>query len=192
MRKAAMWAVLMAIGAGATVAPAMAQANGGMGGMQTEHAAKGPVLSPPAKASAMVSGASITIAYSAPSMRGRKIFGGLVPYGVVWRTGANAATTLVTTANLKIGSLAVPAGTYTLYTMPGATDWKLIVNKQTGQWGTVYHADQDLGRVEMKVAKNAAPIEKMAIAFEHTKGSMTTLHVKWADLDLSVPVTVEK
>ena len=160
--------------------------------MQAHSAAKQPPLSPSAKASVMVGGATITINYSAPSMRGRKIFGGLVPYGEVWRTGANAATTLKTSANLKIGTLSVPAGTYTLYSLPSADAWKLIVNKQTGQWGLDYHADKDLGRVDMKVTKNAAPVEKMKIEFEHTKASETELHIVWADLNLSVPVTVEK
>ena len=188
MRRAAVAAMMT----GLAVAPALAQQMGGMGAAQTHGKANAAPLSPPAKASAMVAGASITIDYSAPSVRGRKIFGGLVPYGEVWRTGANAATTLKTTANLKIGSLMVPAGMYTLYTMPGADAWKLIVNKQTGQWGTVYHADQDLGRVDLKVAKNAAPVEKMKIEFTHTHGAMTTLHIVWADLDLSAPVTVEK
>ena len=74
----------------------------------------------------------------------------LVPYGKVWRTGANPATTLITKANLKIGTLDVPAGTYTLYTLPNADQWLLIVNKQTGQWGTDYNEDQDLGRTPMK------------------------------------------
>ena len=191
MRKLAKCVAVGLLGAAMAAAPAMAQRNGGMGGMQAhESAAKQPPASPPAKASVMVAGASIAIDYSAPSMRGRKIFGGLVPYGVVWRTGANAATTLKTSANLKIGSLLVPAGTYTLYTMPGAEAWKLIVNKQTGQWGTVYNANQDLGRVDLKVSKNAAPVEKMKIEFDHTKGSMTMLHIVWADLNLSVPVAV--
>src|SRR3984957_16573643 len=79
-----------------------------------------PVLSPPAKADVTLSNATITIDYSAPSMRGRKIFGDLVPYGKVWRTGANPATILKTTGNLQIGDLSVPAGTYTLYTLPTA------------------------------------------------------------------------
>lgn len=192
MRKLAKWMTLAAMAAVMTMTPAMAQMGNSMGGMQAQGKTKQPPLSPPAKASVMVAGASITIDYSAPSMRGRKIFGGLVPYGVVWRTGANAATTLKTSANLKIGSLSVPAGTYTLYSMPGADAWKLIVNKQTGQWGTIYHADQDLGRVDLKVTKNAAPVEKMKIEFDHTKGSMTMLHIVWADLNLSVPVTVVK
>ncbi len=192
MRKLAKMLAVAAVGAAMTMAPAVAQMGSEMGGMQAHTKTKQPPLSPSAKASAMVVGASITIDYSAPSMRGRKIFGGLVPYGVVWRTGANAATTLKTSANLKIGTLSVPAGTYTLYSMPGADAWKLIVNKQTGQWGTVYNANQDLGRVDLKVGKNAKSVEKMVIDFDHTKGSMTMLHIRWADLDLSVPVTVEK
>ena len=86
-----------------------------------------------------------------PSMRGRKIMGGLVPYDKVWRTGANAATTLKTTAALDFGGTLVPAGTYTLYTLPGEKGWKLIINKQTGQWGTQYDQAQDLARVDLKV-----------------------------------------
>ena len=96
-------------------------------------------------------GKTVTIEYSRPSMRGRKIFGGLVPYDQVWRTGANAATSLKTDVALTIGAASVPAGNYTLYTLPGATSWKLIINKQTGQWGTEYNQSQDLARVDMKV-----------------------------------------
>ena len=109
-------------------------------------------------------GKTVTIDYSRPSMRGRKIFGGLVPYGQVWRTGANSATSLKTDANLTIGGAAVPAGSYTLYTIPSETGWKLIINKQTGQWGTEYDEKQDLARVDMKVAKNATPTEQFTIS----------------------------
>jgi hypothetical protein len=90
-------------------------------------------LSPPAKAEGKVGAASITIDYGAPSMRGREIFGGLVPYDKVWRTGANAATTLVTGADIVIGDLEVPKGTYTLFTIPGKDAWTLIVSTETGQ-----------------------------------------------------------
>jgi len=151
-------------------------------------------LSPPAKAEVSLTGANISIDYSAPSIRKREIFGGLVPYGQVWRTGANAATTLITSGNLKIGDLAVPAGTYTIYSLPTADGMQLIVNKQTGQWGTVYDAKQDLGRVPMKVGKTPAPLETMVIDFEETMGDMgmTELHVKWAGVDASVAVNVAK
>jgi len=90
-------------------------------------------LSPPAKAEATIGGKKVTVDYSAPSKRDRKIMGGLVPYGQVWRTGANAATTLTTETGLMIGDLHVPAGKYTLYSLPGEKEWTLIVNKQTGR-----------------------------------------------------------
>ncbi|MFC5861310.1 DUF2911 domain-containing protein [Acidicapsa dinghuensis] len=164
--------------------PALAQGGG---------AQKAP-LSPLAKAEVSLTDAQISIDYSAPSMRGRQIFGDgtLVPYGKVWRTGANSATTLKTSGNLMIGSLSVPAGTYTIYSLPTAEGWKLIVNKQTGQWGTVYKEDMDLGRVPMEKASNASSVEKMVIDFENTSGDSTELHVKWADVDASVKVTASK
>src|SRR5664279_3078053 len=96
-------------------------------------------LSPPGTASvSFADGKTVTINYSRPSVRDRKIFGGLVPYGQVWRTGANSATSLKTDVDLTIGGAAVPAGSYTLYTIPSESGWKLIINKQTGQWGTDY------------------------------------------------------
>jgi hypothetical protein len=155
-------------------------------------AAQKPVLSPPAKAEVTLPKATITVDYGAPSMRGRKIFGALVPYDVVWRTGANPATSLKTTGDLKIGDLTVPAGSYTLYTLPTANGWKLIVNKQTGQWGTVYNQPQDLGRTAMTVGSTASPLETMVIDFEKTAGNATELHVKWADVDASVRVNAAK
>ena len=117
----------------------------------TAQAPAKPMPSPPATATATLGGKAVTIKYNSPSMRGRKIMGDLVPYGQVWRTGANPATTLITETDLKIGTLEFPAGTYTLYTMPAApgTPWQLIINKQTGQWGTEYHADQDFGRTPL-------------------------------------------
>ena len=149
-----------------------------------------PLPSPAAMASTTLDGKSIVIRYNAPSMRGRKIMGGLVPYGKVWRTGANPATTLVTAAHLKIGTLDVPAGTYTLYTLPGDT-WMLIVNKQTGQWGTVYNQDQDLGRTAMTGNPLAMPQEVMSLSFEHTHGHTTELHMKWEKTDEYVTVTAQ-
>ncbi len=157
-----------------------------MGGMQDND--KKP-LSPPEKASVMLGSKSVSIDYSAPSMRGRKIMGGLVPYGKVWRTGANAATTLKTEANLMIGDLNVPAGTYTLYSIPAESGWTLIVNKQTGQWGTQYDEKQDLGRVPMKAASvPSSPVERFNIDFQNTSGTNTELHLIWDKTDVFVPV----
>jgi len=145
-----------------------------------------PLLSPPAKAAVQLDGKQVTITYNSPSMRGRKIFGGLVPYDKVWRTGANPATTLKTDVDLKIGIVDIPAGTYTLYTLPSEGTWKLIINKQTGQWGTVYNQDKDLARVDMQKARLSNPQEMMSISFEETHGNMTTLHIRWDKTDVSV------
>src|ERR1700677_4701781 len=96
--------------------------------------------SPPATAEVTLSGKSITIHYSSPRLKGRTIGSDIVPYGEVWRTGANPATTLITPINLKIGTLDVPAGTYTLFTLPNKDQWLIIVSKKTGEWGIPYPA----------------------------------------------------
>jgi hypothetical protein len=149
-------------------------------------------VSPPAKAEVTLTNGAITIDYCQPSMHGRTIFGGLVPYGEVWRTGANAATTLKTTAKLQIGDLSVPAGTYTIYSVPSPDGWTLVVNKQTGQWGTVYDKSQDFGRVKMSTGSTSLPVETFVIDFEKTMGNATELHLKWANVDASVQVTAVK
>ena len=149
-------------------------------------------VSPAAKAAVILPNANITIDYCAPQMHGRAIFGGLVPYGEVWRTGANAATTLKTSGALQIGDLKVPAGTYTLYSLPTQDGWTLIVNKQTGQWGTVYDKAQDLGRVAMSASTTSTPVESFVIDFEKTMENTTELHLKWAGVDASVQVTATK
>ena len=148
-------------------------------------------LSPPAKADVSIGGKKITIDYSAPSIRGRKIMGGLVPFGEVWRTGANAATTLVTKAPLTIGDLAVPAGTYTIFTLPNEKEWTLIVNRQTGQWGSEYDQSKDLGRVAMKLRKLEKPVETFVIAVVPGKGNEATLTLTWENTEASVAVAVK-
>jgi hypothetical protein len=147
-------------------------------------------LSPPAKAEGTIGGKKITIDYSAPSMRGRKIMGELVPYGKVWRTGANAATTLKTDGDVMIGSVHVPAGTYTLYTLPGEKDWTLIINKQTGQWGTNYDEAQDLGRVKMSVKALPKAVETLVIDVKSAGAKSGSLVFSWENTEASVPVMV--
>jgi hypothetical protein len=148
--------------------------------------------SPPAKASVTLDGKAVTIDYSTPSLRGRHVGAELAPYDKVWRTGANAATTLTTAVNLKIGDLSVPAGTYTIYSLPSETTWKLIINKQTKQWGTEYSQDQDLGRTDMlKGPAPSAPVEKFEMKFEKTTGKTTQLHLIWENTDVFVPVTAQ-
>ena len=159
--------------------------------MSHTHHGNKPPLSPAASAEVHLTAGDVHISYNSPRMRGRKIFGGLVPYGKVWRTGANPATTLKTAANLTIGGANVPAGTYTLYTLPSEGTWKLIVNKQTGQWGTVYHQAQDLTRVDMHKKMLPSPQQNMSISFEDTHGNHTQLHVRWAKTDVWVPVVAQ-
>jgi Protein of unknown function (DUF2911) len=150
-------------------------------------------LSPAGTASvSFADGKTVTINYSRPSVRNRKIFGDLVPYGQIWRTGANSATSLKTDVDLTIGGAAVPAGSYTLYSIPGETAWKLVINKQTGQWGTDYDEKQDLARVDMKVAKNATPTEQFTISLDKTGGNSATLKLDWADTSASVAVAEKK
>ncbi len=158
---------------------------------QHEQAAKKAPLSPATTAETTVDGKKISVKYSAPSMRGRKIMGELVPYDKVWRTGANAATTLTTEADLKIGDLMVPKGTYTLYTLPGQTEWKLIVSKQTGQWGTEYSEAQDLGRVTASAKPTTSPVEQFAIKFDPASGKNGVLKMMWEKTEVSVPFTVQ-
>jgi hypothetical protein len=148
------------------------------------------VLSPPGEASVKFDdGKTVTITYSRPSMRGRKIFGELVPYGKVWRTGANAATSLTTDTTLDIGGTTVPAGNYTLYTVPGETSWQLIVNKQTGQWGTKYDEGQDLARIPMKVSQLPSGLEIFTISLDKTGAKSATLKLDWELTSASVRIT---
>ena len=152
--------------------------------------AQQPLLSPPATATVTLAGQTVTITYNAPSLRGRHVGGPeIVPYGQVWRTGANPATSLSTPVPLHIGSLLVPAGNYTLYSLPNRTKWMLIVNKQTGQWGTVYNQDQDLGRVEMKAHPLTASQEVMSLSFDDIKKDSAELHIRWDTTDESVKVS---
>src|SRR5437762_9334029 len=106
-------------------------------------------MSPPDTTRAAIGGANIAVAYSRPFKRGRAIFGSLVPWNQVWRTGANAATMFTTDKDLVFGSTVVPAGKYTLWTLPTSTGAKLIINSETGQWGTDYHADKDFARLDL-------------------------------------------
>ena len=139
-----------------------------------------------------VKGAKITIAYGRPSLKGRdlaKIDPAFDMSGKIWRTGADEATTLTTDKGLMFGSLMVPAGTYTLYTVPGPTTWKLVVNKQTGQWGTVYQQGQDLGRADLKVEKLAKPVEQFTISI--TDGANgPSLNLDWGTTRATTPFMV--
>jgi hypothetical protein len=125
-------------------------------------------------------------------MKGRKIYGGLVPYGEVWRAGANEATTFVTKANLKVEGKDVPVGSYTMFAIPGAEKWTLIISKKTGEWGTDYPGPgEDLARIEMKVSKLPEPIENFTIAFEKS-GTGCVMQLDWETTRASVAITEKK
>ena len=145
--------------------------------------------SPPAKAECKLSGGkTITIDYSSPRAKGRKIMGGLVPYGQVWRAGANEATAMTVSSDITVGGTAVPAGKYTLFTVPGEDKWSLVISKKTGEWGTAYPGpDNDLARIDMKVSKTSAPVENFTIAFDE-KGGGCTLRMEWENTRASVDV----
>jgi len=148
--------------------------------------------SPPAQAMFDLGGGkTITIDYSSPRAKGRKIYGGLVPYGEVWRTGANESTTFVTNADLVVGGTTVPAGNYTLFTVPGKDKWQLVLSKKTGEWGTQYPgASNDLARIDMKVSTLPAAVENLTISFETTSMG-TALNIDWETTRASVSIAMK-
>jgi hypothetical protein len=148
--------------------------------------------SPPASASCDLGGGkTIKTDYSSPRMKGRTIYGDLVPYGKVWRTGANEATTFVTTADLILGGATVPAGNYTIFTIPNLDKWTLIISKGTGEWGTEYPGpDKDLARVEIKVSKLPSSVENFTIAYDKT-ATGCTLQMDWDTTRASVEISAK-
>jgi Protein of unknown function (DUF2911) len=133
-------------------------------------------------------GKTIKTDYSSPRMKGRKIYGELVPLGEVWRTGANEATTFVTSADVTIGGKAIPAGSYTIFTVPNTDKWTLIINKKTGEWGIPYKYESDeLARVDMKVSKLPAPVENFTITYDKS-GSGCTMNMDWETTRASVQI----
>jgi hypothetical protein len=146
--------------------------------------------SPPAKASAVIDGDHITIDYYAPSMRGRKVMGGLVPYDEVWCTGANWATKITTEADLDVNGLKLPKGSYSIWTLPNEKQWLLIINKQTGQFHLNYDESQDFARVKMNLKTTPSPVETFKIAVESSGSNKGTLSLLWENTDAWVPITV--
>jgi len=145
--------------------------------------------SPPATATLDLGGGkSITIDYSSPRAKGRKIYGGLVPFGQVWRAGANEATSFVTTADVLVGGALVPAGSCTLFTIPDKDKWTLIISKKTGEWGTDYPGpSNDQARVDMKVSTLPAPVEDFTISFDKSANG-GTLNIDWESTRASVAI----
>jgi Protein of unknown function (DUF2911) len=145
--------------------------------------------SPPANASLDLGGGkSITIDYSSPRLKGRKLGKDLAFYGQVWRTGANEATTFVTTSDITVGGKPVPAGKYTLFTIPNQNQWVLIISKKTGEWGTNYPGpSNDLARIDMKVSSLPSPVENFTISFDKS-ATGGTLNMDWETTRASVPI----
>jgi hypothetical protein len=146
--------------------------------------------SPPANVAAIIAGKKITIDYYAPSMHGRKVMGGLVPFGEVWCTGANWATKLTTEANLQMGTLKLPAGSYSIWTLPNANEWTLIINSRTGQFHKDYDSSTDFGRTKMNLKTLASPVETFKIDLRSDGGNQGTLALDWETTEASIPFTV--
>lgn len=145
--------------------------------------------SPPAKAECKLAGGkTIVVDYSSPRMKGRKIYGELIPFGQVWRAGANESTTFVSDTDLSVGGTTVPAGSYTIFTIPNVDKWTLVISKKTGEWGTAYPgAKEDLARIDMKVSKLPSAVENFTIAFDQSGGNCA-LRMDWETTRASVDV----
>jgi hypothetical protein len=149
--------------------------------------------SPPESAQCKLpDGKTIKTDYSSPRMKGRKIYGDLVPYGKVWRAGANEATTFVTDADLTVGGKDVPAGSYTIFTIPNQDSWTLIINKTTGEWGIPYKYEaSELARVDMKVSPLPSPVEDFTLGYVPSDGGCT-LQMDWETTRASVDISEKK
>ena len=146
--------------------------------------------SPHESTSDSVDGADLSITYGRPFMRNRVIMGGLVPYGRVWCPGADEATTLATTKAIVMGDLKLAPGRYTLWMLPSADEWTMIVNKQTGQWHTQYNAQYDLGRVTLSKRTLDAPLEQLTFAIASAKGGGGTITMSWETTAVTAAFTV--
>ena len=176
------------LGMAVTIAVAVAVVNA----QKTTEVHPGKAGSPHVRTEWKIDGASISIEYGRPLMtRDGKVRADsqVMPPGQVWRTGADEATTLKTDKMLMFGSTHLNPGTYTLWTLPGEKEWLLIINKQTGQWGTAYDMKQDLAREKMTVLKSTKPVEQLTISIEDTKQG-ATLRVEWGTTRVEIPFMV--
>jgi len=147
-------------------------------------------VSPHESVSNTVDGADITIVYGRPSMRGRTIFGALVRYGRVWCPGADEATTLDSNKELILGGLHVPTGPHTVWMLPTADRWTLIVSKEPSGFHTFYDAERDLGRVELKKQEIAAPVEQLTFTIAKVPQGGGTISMTWERTEVSIPFSV--
>lgn len=141
--------------------------------------AQEPRSSPLDSATAVIGGQEFAIQYGRPSMRGRVVYGGLVPWGRPWRTGANEATHISVPVAIETGGEVIPAGQYTLFSVPAEEGWMLVINSQTGQWGTAYDESRDLVRVPMRTEALDAPLELFTISIAEGEESDGVIHFEW-------------
>lgn len=162
----------------------------GVGALLTESERR---ISPHEHASLVIAGKKLSVRYGRPYKKGREIFGALVPWDQVWRMGADEATTLTTEADLMVGSIEVPRGTYSLFTIPSQKGWTLIVNKVAKQWGAYgYDPGQDIGRTAMKVITDGPPVEQLTVTLEAAAEdkSRGALKMAWDKMLTSVEIVV--
>lgn len=151
-----------------------------------------PKASPPSYVRTQVGLTTVEIEYGRPSVRDRKIFGGLIPYGEVWRTGANEATKITFSTDVTFGGKAVPAGSYALFTIPGEKEWTVILNKATGLWGSYqYDKANDLARVTAKKRELARPIESFTIDLHHLRDDSAYLSLMWENTSVAVKIETD-
>jgi hypothetical protein len=152
---------------------------------------RGPRVSPHESVKATIDGVDITITYGRPSMRGRTIFGALVPYGRVWCPGADEATTLDSARDLRFGALTVPAGPHTIWMLPTADAWTLVVSKEPSGFHTRYNESADLGRLELRKRTLPAAIEQLTFAIEkHPSAPGGVIKMMWETTEVSASFTV--
>lgn len=157
---------------------------------KTTQVHPGKAGSPHVKTEWTIDGANLSIEYGRPSLKGRVPGKDIDPYdGREWRTGADEATTLTTSRALKFGDVSLPAGTYTLYTIPTGGTWHLVVSKKTGQWGVPYPKGEDLGRAPMTLGKAPKAAEQLTISVNDTPMG-GTLQIDWGTTRASIPFTV--
>jgi len=155
-------------------------------------ARQGARVSPHESTSATIDGSEVTVTYGRPSMRGRMIFGRLVPYGRVWCPGADEATTLQSTRALQLGDLTVPAGSHTIWIRPTAEAWTLIVSKEPNGFHTNYNSSADLGSLEMTKRALDTPVEQLTFTIgKNPAGRGGVVAMSWETTEVSVPFAVQ-
>jgi len=151
-----------------------------------------PAASPTATLKQRVGITDIEISYARPGVKGRKIFGGLVPYGQIWRTGADTATKVSFSTPVKLGGAAIPAGTYELFTIPGEREWTVIIHQHKGQWGTyAYDQKNDVARVTVAPLTLPSAVETLAIGLADLRDTSATLYIAWEKTRVPVKLEVD-